>query len=474
MQKSNANSCSVEGPVPGDAFIGGAPLQFELSSQGYLEEEFFLSGEATSYEIEGDFPTDGRASVTEKDTAPFVTRILVRRPANANHFNGTVIVEWLNVTAGTDIAPDFNFAHRHLFRAGFAWVGVSAQHAGLFGLPEGDALMQPVCEVAPERYKSLVHPGDAFSYDIFSQVGHILRNQEGTNRPLGPLQPQTYLAIGESQSAGFMVTYANAIDPIDQVYDGYMIHGRPGRSSEMNGFRLSSIENKDQGKGVIIRQDMRVPVITVQSETDLMILQSVAARQPDHEHHRLWEIAGAAHADAYLMNYSGMDLPGADLALFAKALEPKKEFYGMELNEPMNTAPQQHYIIQAAIAHLNRWARDGMAPPKAPLLELSGTDQGKFSNDAHGNVSGGIRTPWVDVPLAKLSGLDQGGPSFARLFGTTTPFDADKIAALYPTGKIDYLAAFEKSLANTIGAGFILEADRAEILELAGLMYPIS
>ncbi len=48
-------------------------------------------------------------------------------------FNGTVVVEWLNVSGGGDGSPDWFFLHRHLMREGVAWVGVSAQKAGIDG-----------------------------------------------------------------------------------------------------------------------------------------------------------------------------------------------------------------------------------------------------------------------------------------------------------------------------------------------------
>lgn len=88
-----------------------------------------------------------------------------------------------------------------------------------------------------------------------------------------------------------------------------------------------------------------------------------------------------------------------------------------------------------------------------------------------GNATGGIRSPWVDVPTSKLSGLGQPAGGFAFLFGTTEPFDADKLAKLYPGGKDEYLSKFEKALDEAIAARNILAADRAEILALAAELY---
>ena len=40
----------------------------------------------------------------------------------------------------------------------------------------------------------------------------------GNGGPLASLRPERLLAIGESQSAAFLVTYINAIDPLERLY----------------------------------------------------------------------------------------------------------------------------------------------------------------------------------------------------------------------------------------------------------------
>src|SRR3546814_20861016 len=110
----------------------------------------------------------------------------------------------------------------------------------------------------------------------------------------------------------------------------------------------------------------------------------------------------------------------------------------------MNAAPQHHYVMQAALRALDRWVRTGEAPLIAERLQVS--DSGALVLDAHGNARGGVRSPWVDVPTAQLSGLGQDGPGLLRLFGSTQPFDDAKLAALYPNGREQYLAQFRSSL----------------------------
>lgn len=61
---------------------------------------------------------------------PYVTRALVRRSVDPARFNGTVIVEWLNVTLDQDIDFVFGATRELLVREGYAWIGVSAQRNG--------------------------------------------------------------------------------------------------------------------------------------------------------------------------------------------------------------------------------------------------------------------------------------------------------------------------------------------------------
>src|SRR5690606_7021730 len=145
----------LTGPLEGAAYLGGSPAADLLAQQGYVEEEFILSGVAESYAIEGDFPEDGRAEARVVDTAPYSTRLLVRRPADGDGFNGTVVVEWLNVSAGTDGSPVFSYTHRQLLRAGYAWVGVSAQKVGIDGMEGMPAVMPPLKKANPGRYGAL-------------------------------------------------------------------------------------------------------------------------------------------------------------------------------------------------------------------------------------------------------------------------------------------------------------------------------
>ena len=82
-----------------------------------------------------------------------------------------------------------------------------------------------------------------------------------------------------------------------------------------------------------------------------------------------------------------------------------------------------------------------------------------------------MRTPWVDVPIARTSGIGDDATPVALLFGSGEPFDEATRSRLYPGGKSEYLERFTESLDATIRAGYLLRADRSEILELAAATY---
>jgi hypothetical protein len=473
----------AEGPTV--AAVPGLPMLqlsgFDLAPLGFTTEEFFIAGTASSYKLSGLPTPDGRWNAMPAESAPYATRIVVVRPTDPRKFNGTAVVEWLNVSGGGDGAADWIAVHREVLRGGYAYVCVSAQKVGVEGGPSLLAAGTPLKKADPERYGRLSHPGDAFSYDIFSQAGWILRRADA--KVLGPLQPQRLIAIGESQSAAFLTAYVNAVDPIAKVYDGFLIHSRFGNAASLE--NASMVPTSDQPRVVKFRPDLRAPVITVITETDLLVEGRIpgyyAARQPDTEKLRVWEVAGTAHADAYMFTVSSMDSGSAPLEKIAAAYEPTNKITGrpsqmeIELAKPANNAPQHHYVAAAALWNLDRWIKTGQAPSKAePIRSKPGQKPDApptLMLDANGLAQGGVRTPWVDVPTSRLSGVGNSGGPLGFMVGVCEPFDAATLDRLYPDGKREYLKKFEASLSSAIDMGFILDTDRQEILDLAAITY---
>ena len=446
-------SPSIEGPItnPGTPFV--AATTFDLAQVGYEEAEYFISGTARAYVNSAPLGTDGRWSVTTGETAAYKTRILVYRPTNPKTFRGTVVVEWLNVSGGVDAAPDWVQGHVELLREGVAWVGVSAQIVGVEGGPVLLGLMsQPLKVVNPARYGSLHHPGDSFSYDIFSQAGQAIRTPSGPN-PLGTLKAKRVIAIGESQSASRMVNYVNAIHPVAHIYDGFLIHSRGSFGAALSEAPQPAIIPPGS---TAIRADVDVPVFTVETETDLTLLGYFRARQDDARHFRLWEVAGTAHYDTYGLGVGTTDV-GTSPDVAAVVIMTDAAGGMIHCNTPVNSGPL-HYVLNAALNKLIRWVRTGKAPKSAPRLDVSAGPPITIQRDQHGNALGGIRTPWVDVPIATFTGQQSGGSILCLIFGTTTLFDAPTLAALYPTHKA-FTSAYDKALKRAVKKGWILEPD---------------
>jgi hypothetical protein len=218
-----------------------------------------------------------------------------------------------------------------------------------------------------------------------------------------------------------------------------------------------------------IRDDLDVPVLLFQTETDVSASEATA-RQPDTRRFRLWEVAGTSHFDAYGL-ISGLTDTGngqGSVEVLASMLNPPTQPNPLfTCSKPINTGPA-HYALDAAVFWLNLWVTRGIAPPTAPRLQVASTNPVVFKTDANGNVLGGVRTPAVDAPVATLSGLPApGGTSFCFLFGTTTPFTAAQLHALYPTHDA-FVSKWVRATLSSWLHGFIVGADARE-LALAGV-----
>jgi hypothetical protein len=443
---------TIEGPIasPEGAFIQST--SFDLARVGYVQEEYFLSGTARAYTSSARLDADGRWTVAPAASAAYKTRLLVYRPRERRRFNGTVVVEWLNVSGGLDAAPDWVQGHTALIRGGFAWVGVSAQYVGVEGGPGlVNVVSLPLKKVSPGRYGSLHHPGDSFSYDIFSQAGEAIRRPSGVD-PLGGLKRRRLLAAGESQSAFRLVTYIDAVEPLARVYDGFLVHSRSSGGAPLSEAPQPAIAVPSPA---LIRDDLRVPVLTFETETDLTFLGYVSARQADNPHFRLWEVAGTSHADTYTVVTGPGDL-GTSPTIGDLVLTPAPVPGIISCGALINSGPQ-HFVLSAALVALDRWVRTGRPPRPAPRLDVALGPPPTIVRDANGNARGGIRTPQVDVPIAAFSGL-QTGSILCMLFGTTSPFDPATLARLYPSHRA-FVAAYRRALGRSVRHGWILPPD---------------
>jgi hypothetical protein len=407
-------------------------MQAEVAKQGYREDEFYVEGVANAYVIR---PPETVATPDAGNPYPYETRVIVRRPASNSRFNGTVVLEWINVSSGADQENDWWWSHEHLMARGYAYVGVSAQARGTDG-PSGLKRWNPA------RYGSLNVNADGkftmeLSYDIYSQVAQALKRPEAV-KLLGDLKVRNIIATGHSASAGRLSDYYNAIHPTAGLIDGFLFHGAPGPQ---------------------IRRDLKTPGWRLLAETD--VVNPAALKQTDHSYLRTWEVAGAAHADWDLI----------------QALDP---IYTRDWNQPAEQAKcdkpplsrvPSHFVQDALYDHMKLWIEKGTLPPQAPPITLASVGTGRGGNpgviarDENGNALGGIRLAEFSVATATNTGANSGG-QYCNIFGSHIPFDAAKLASLYPTPAV-YVKAVERITNENLKAGYITKEAAAKTKQAA-------
>jgi len=418
----------------------------DLKARGYVEQEYFYSGSANRYET-----PEGATGKAIDGNHKYKTRLLVRRPVDAKKFNGTVIVEWNNVTSGHDLDIDWYQIHDYLIRSGYAWVGVTAQRIGVEALKVWNK----------ERYGSLdvtadgTIMNDALSYDVFADVGRAAREPHGADF-LGGLKPQRVFATGHSQSAMRLATYVNSVHPLDPVFDAVVVHGG----------------------GAKIRTDLKIKVWKLNSETDVIIGQG-AVRQPDTANFRTWDVAGDSHVDmqfiasrSKLVARDGNPIapgftPGQRGGRNTAAPAPQLAAGGNPCDQPTYSDVPFYQVMAAALEHLVAWVKDGKVPPNAPPIDItSAGPPAVIARDANGNSSGGgIRLAAIAVPIAVNTGQNT-GPGFCRLYGSHLDFDQAKLASLYPAHEA-YVAGVREVTEKNFKAGYILRPEADATIAIA-------
>ncbi len=429
---------TVIGPIPVPVPLGDPSHNYpffatniDLAAYGYIEEEFFIQGTANSYTIPTLAPGTTCATPGVNCTGsilasnyPYKTRLVVRRPISKNHFNGVVLLEWQNVTAGYDLDAMWIASNEHFLQAGYAWVGASVQRVGIHQPGTGLKAWSPI------RYGTLdVTVGgtilnDALCYDIYSQAAQAIKNPLGID-PMGGLPVKLIFAIGASQSASRLVTYYNSVLPLFLPTD------------LLDGFFFSV-------GGAQSRNDLEFKRFKLLTETDIATLGQAAIRQPDSDSYRTWEVAGASHFDYY-------ESQGLAPLLARDGIPPSPRNC---TNPPFSHIPF-YYVSNAVYDRLVPWVTEGIPPSTAPPIEvISLGPPVVIARDSFGNALGGIRLSQHAVPTATNTGTN-GGPAFCLLYGTYLPFDDATLDALYRNHG-DYVSQVNHVTNENLAAGYIL------------------
>lgn len=468
---------SVSGPIPVTAdsypFLAADhnTVPQDLRKYGYVEEEYFVSGKANVYDW-----SPSNEAVVRTPNAPYTTRVLVRRPAKRSDFSGNVVVEMLNPSALLDLSVIWALSNSQYLRNGDVWVGVTSKPVAVKALKAFD----------PERYdalswanpRSLDDPlncttvaadssrttENGLIYDIFSQVGAWLKSDARSN-PLTDRSKHRHgqrssglrlFGTGHSQTGNFLYPYINGVQPLvvkadgKPIYDGYLVAVASG-SSPLN----QCSPTPPVGDPRRQFDNAGVPIIRVMSQADY--LPALWARRADSnarpDRYRHYEMAGAGHATLIEWNFGPSP---EDILKSGNALRPDYCDQG-----PVSRFPVGIYF-DAMFQNLVQWVRKGSPPPSTdPILVANGVPV----LDEFGNVQGGLRSPFVDVPTSAWPTNATGAP-FCPLAGWEVPFDQARLDTLYPSHRA-YVKAVARNVKQLVRDRILTRYDGTQLIDEA-------
>jgi hypothetical protein len=412
---------------------------------GYVEKEFLVRGEASTYE--GGLG-EGPVEVTQTNV-PYATRVLVRSPTDAKKFSGRVVVEPFNTSSagGKDNDVVWKMLAPLLQQRGDAWVGVTERTSA------GDALK----EADPTRYADIDVPSNDVAWDVLAQVGAAVR-EGGAQSPLPGLDPEHLYMAGYSQSGIDTAAFAMGLakhygTPAgDPVYDGYF----PAAHA-------ASVTPLQAGSGLLPKFEypvwpaVGVPVVNLEDQSGL---EGFTAPLPED----LWETLGAKEYTSVAsasVRRADSDAKGNQYRLYEVAGMPHGPGGG-NCEGPPSTFPGSA-VARGTFALLNRWVETGKKPPRAPRVEMADIDKvSTVAVDENGNTVGGVRSPYLDEALVRYD-VHAPGVITCKLAGHEAPLDGAALAKRYPSVGA-YMKQFTKGLDAMIETGYILPLDRTQLI----------
>lgn len=441
----------------------------DLAKHGYVEEEFILSGAANVY----DWASDGSVSVRTAN-APYTNRVLVRRPASNSKFSGTVVVEISNAARRFDWDMMWGYVGDHIVERGDAWVGLTLPQAidslkkfdddryGALSManPTPGAACPGAAKGGPAAFE------EGLRWDYYSQTAAALKS----NMPGQPMAGMNVKNVILTTQAGDIVSYIDIFHDRARLasgkplYDGYLVRGlpRPAKLSQC----APAIPAGDARQKI---KDIDVPVMNVAAQGE--VPEGLRMRKDDSDaigsRYRLYEIAGAAHIDWFA--YRSMPSMAEQNAIgLAQGTVEWPFNIKCEPEIPLSKHELLRDAFNGALGNLEDWLTKGVAPPKAPRLE-TGTS-GELVLDEFGHAEGGVRSPWVDAPVATYT-MGSPGPATCRELGTIKPFDAGRIAQLYPSTK-DYTAKVNASVDKAAKQKYFTESAAKQMKEELAKGFP--
>jgi len=465
---------TVKGPltvtgdsVPlGTAWLPGHRRGVDPAAHGYVEAEYLVSGQAD------DWTWDDNLRPVSVGPLPFTTRILVRCPADPAAFSGAVYLEPNH--ADYDRSLTWSATAPWLVRSGHAHVGVTQELATLPDLARWDS----------GRYGALSIPRSGQRWDIVGLAAALVKSDAGV---LAAKAASRVIMSGWSQTGTFCRTFLG---------EGFHARSRAGAGPAVDGYVIciSSGGAARPGYGVLRPpaalplDDPRrtvgghgVPVVELLSEGESETHQAVLRPDSDEpgDRYRLYQVAGTGHV-------TGRHELATNRLQMADRGWPVNP---SEVRERLSDG-RMDLAARAVFAATDRWIADGTAAPRMPSRFGYDDPAGPatrgivpeslpVARDADGNVTGGIRTPWVEVPLGghfphstPVPGRCEPAPHapyadpamLADLWAHLAPFTAADLARRYG-GKDEYLTRLDGAARAAVDGGWLLAADLPEYLE---------
>jgi hypothetical protein len=435
-------------------------VRYDVTQFGYQEHEYFFAGTAQTY------PPAAAAR------APYRSRMIAWTPTDPARFNGTTIVEWAEVSdfGQFELTVELNYQSPMLESSGYAFVLVSAEEGGVCDRSATGCTPTSLQGADPARYGSLDHPGDAYSFDIFSQAMQAIKYPRGI-APLGKLKTRILIAEGFQNSAdkwfpnGAPDTLASGPLGIYGPLNAYLANGADDDARLADAFLIDAAAPKTEPARY------RVPTLHHLDE-------SAIRRAPvnDRPNHVTWEVAGAPHTDRWGGGHISLpsnNPPPKRTRAEELARRDKLDDYG-QLPDPgaATCAPgpstgnlfPRRFTLNAALLALRQWARTGDPAPSAPRIERLGpipdSPTKKLNRDLDGNAIGGLRAPIIQVPVATYNG------EACVSAGTTIPLPSARLAQLYPTHE-SYVLQLLAATNDAVASRFLLCDDAATIMRKA-------
>jgi hypothetical protein len=497
---------TVSGPVPSTPtnfpFIA---LGFDVEPplpEGYVEEEFFVSGTGNLYEytptgIEIVSPCPAIAA-RGCSNLPYTTRMLVRRPADPRRFNGTVVIEPLNPSANFDIAGVWDRSRDYFVRTGTIFVGWSSKSIIVdrtlkgFNPTRYAALNWPYVPSPDNNVNDGVY--DGITFDIAAQIGALFK-VNGPASPIHAYQVRHVVEAGFSQDGSFTFTQADIFHGLERlpgnqgIYDGYVPMGTNGPSNLDFGLTPAGVLQAADPRHKM--QPREVPVIQVDTETEIFLgtlnfAGGLSFRRPDsdapNDRYRMWEVPGGSHVSNDLRDpVLTLQLNFAELSHISIAsLPPNGCTHQQFVNGPTVGIPGVvdpndfpfAFVQNAAFADLIAWVDLGLPPPHAAGITVDFTKTPpQIVRDQFGNAEGGVRTPFLDVPIATYVPIDTAAHTtllsgFCILDGYNIPFSDTQLGQLY-RNQGAYVSRFAQEAGTLVGERFWLAPDAAVAVDRA-------